>query len=161
MNPSTKTTTLIGILVVLIIVAGLLLSLSRTAKEQRMLSIQSYDDCVRAGYPVMESYPSQCRTPDGRLFVNPNESVASSTTSVPSAPASGACVPAGCSQTICADANDAQNIVTTCEYRADYACYKTARCERQADGKCGWTQTTELASCLAHPPALDSGAMPQ
>lgn len=73
MNPSTKTTSLIGILIVLVIVAGLLLALSQTAKEQRMLSIQSYQDCVQAGYPVMESYPSQCRTPDGRLFVNPNE----------------------------------------------------------------------------------------
>lgn len=75
MNPSTKTTTLIGILIVLVIVAGLLLALSQTAKEQRMLSIQSYDDCAKAGYPIMESYPSQCRTSDGRLFVNPNEQV--------------------------------------------------------------------------------------
>lgn len=31
-------------------------------------SIKSFGDCARAGYPVMESYPRQCRTPDGRLF---------------------------------------------------------------------------------------------
>ncbi|HSB46369.1 MAG TPA: hypothetical protein VLD37_00005, partial [Candidatus Bilamarchaeum sp.] len=32
--------------------------------------IKSFEDCVRAGYPVMESFPRQCRTPDGRIFVS-------------------------------------------------------------------------------------------
>jgi len=32
-------------------------------------SIESFDDCVAAGNPVMESYPRQCRTTDGRNFV--------------------------------------------------------------------------------------------
>ena len=31
--------------------------------------ITSFDECVRAGYPVLESYPLQCSTPDGRTFV--------------------------------------------------------------------------------------------
>jgi hypothetical protein len=31
--------------------------------------IRNFEDCAAAGYPVMESYPEQCRTPDGRLFV--------------------------------------------------------------------------------------------
>ena len=31
--------------------------------------VSSFEDCVAAEYPVMESYPRQCRTPDGRLFV--------------------------------------------------------------------------------------------
>lgn len=31
--------------------------------------ITSFEDCAEAGYPVMESYPEQCRTPDGRNFV--------------------------------------------------------------------------------------------
>ena len=30
--------------------------------------INSFDDCVKAGNPVMESYPRQCATPDGRSF---------------------------------------------------------------------------------------------
>lgn len=30
--------------------------------------IDSFEDCVRAGYPVAESYPEQCFTPDGRSF---------------------------------------------------------------------------------------------
>lgn len=28
--------------------------------------INSFEDCAAAGYPVMESYPRQCRTPDGK-----------------------------------------------------------------------------------------------
>lgn len=30
--------------------------------------ISSFDDCVAAGHPVAESYPPQCRSPDGRSF---------------------------------------------------------------------------------------------
>lgn len=32
-------------------------------------TVNSFEDCEQAGYPVMESYPRQCRTSDGRLFV--------------------------------------------------------------------------------------------
>jgi len=59
-----------------------------------------------------------------------------------------ACSPTGCSGQICSD----EDIVTTCEYRTEYACYKTARCERQANGACGWTQTSKLSQCLQSPP---------
>lgn len=31
--------------------------------------ITSFEECAAAGYPVMESYPRQCRTPSGELFV--------------------------------------------------------------------------------------------
>lgn len=32
-------------------------------------NINSFEDCVNAGYPVMESYPRQCRSADGRVFI--------------------------------------------------------------------------------------------
>jgi eight-cysteine-cluster-containing protein len=66
----------------------------------------------------------------------------------------GGCVPAGCSGTICAEATEAADIVTTCEYRDEYACYKLTTCERQLDGKCGWTPAAGFASCLNDPPIL-------
>lgn len=156
MNPSTKTTTLIGLLVVLIIVAGLLLALSQTAKEQRILSINSFEECKAAGYPIMESYPEQCRTPDGRLFINESQQAGGASGTFEA----NGCAVAGCSQTLCVEASEASDIVTTCEYRAEYACYKEASCERQSDGKCGWTQTAELKACLAHPPAIDGTVQP-
>ena len=31
--------------------------------------INSFEDCVADGNPVMESYPRQCRTEDGKHFV--------------------------------------------------------------------------------------------
>jgi eight-cysteine-cluster-containing protein len=64
----------------------------------------------------------------------------------------GACVATGCSGVVCAEAG--KDIVTTCEYRAEYACYQKATCEKQVDGACGWTQTAELTSCLASPPPM-------
>jgi hypothetical protein len=54
------------------------------------------------------------------------------------------CIKTGCSGQVCSD----QEVVTTCEYRAEYDCYKQAQCERQANGECGFTQTPQLRSCL-------------
>jgi hypothetical protein len=34
------------------------------------VTITNFEECRNAGYPIMESYPEQCRTPDGSLFVN-------------------------------------------------------------------------------------------
>jgi hypothetical protein len=67
-------------------------------------------------------------------------------------PATGACIKTGCSSTICAEPGNEQ--VTTCEFRPEYACYQNATCERQADGKCAWTETPELTACLASPPPV-------
>jgi hypothetical protein len=33
------------------------------------MDVFDFDSCVAAGYPVMESFPRQCRTNDNRLFV--------------------------------------------------------------------------------------------
>lgn len=63
------------------------------------------------------------------------------------------CKIGGCSGQICQNETD-EGAITTCEYKSEYACYKTAKCEKQADGKCGWTQTAELISCLANPQNL-------
>ncbi|HUS65892.1 MAG TPA: DUF6748 domain-containing protein [Kofleriaceae bacterium] len=55
-----------------------------------------------------------------------------------------ACVRTGCSGQICAD----HQVITTCQFLPDYACYQAAECTVQADGLCGFTQTAELAACL-------------
>ncbi len=56
------------------------------------------------------------------------------------------CYVGGCSGQICSDQPD---VISTCEWRDEYACYQTATCERQPDGQCGWTSTPELDACLA------------
>lgn len=55
------------------------------------------------------------------------------------------CFVGGCSGQIC---SDQEGVISTCEFRPEYACYQTATCARQADGQCGWTETPELAACL-------------
>jgi hypothetical protein len=57
------------------------------------------------------------------------------------------CKIAGCSNQLCIDASS-KNIFSTCEYKESYACYKNADCEKQTNGKCGWTQTKELTTCI-------------
>ena len=54
------------------------------------------------------------------------------------------CKKTGCSSQVCSD----EDVVTTCEYRAEYDCYRRAACERQRNGECGFTMTRELSECL-------------
>jgi len=61
------------------------------------------------------------------------------------APATGgACVVSGCSSEICSDSD----MVSTCQFKVEYACYAKAHCERQASGSCGWTKTPEYKACI-------------
>ncbi len=61
-------------------------------------------------------------------------------------PSVGGCFVGGCSGQICSDQKD---IASTCEWRESYACYRSAKCERQQSGQCGWTETSELKMCLS------------
>lgn len=63
--------------------------------------------------------------------------------------AQGPCYVGGCSSELC---TETKNQVSACIYTDSYACYRSATCARQSDGKCGWTQTPALAKCLANPP---------
>jgi len=212
-----------------------------------VVKINNFQDCVDNGFPVMESYPRQCRTPDGRNFVeeigNVNgkedlivvatptqntvvtspltvkgeargfwffeasfpvhvknekgeilgtgiaqaegewmtENFVPFTTTInfnsgaatngvlvlekdnpsglpehddkleipvrfiPSV-AQKECKPTGCSGQVCSD----EDIITTCEFRPEYACYREAVCERQMTGECGWTETAIFKSCMAN-----------
>lgn len=117
------------------------------------MAITNFEECAAAGYPVMESYPRQCRSEDGQLFVEelpPERQVGDGIGLV-----ANGCAVAGCSGQLCVAAIEADNIMTTCEYRAEYGCYREASCEPQASGQCGWTQTPELTQCLANPPAIE------
>ncbi len=60
------------------------------------------------------------------------------------------CVAAGCSSQLCVSSDNA-DMMTTCEFLPQYACYRTALCEVQQTGECGWTETKELQQCLQDP----------
>lgn len=54
------------------------------------------------------------------------------------------CMKTGCSSQVCSD----QEVMTTCEFKPEYECYRKAACERQKNGDCGFTETPELLACL-------------
>ncbi len=142
---------IIGLLLLACILAVIALVLLKVAPHIQPATtpiISNFEECAAAGNPVMESYPRQCRTKDGRLFVEEIPDQATST----SAMSANGCAVAGCSAQLCVSADEATTIITDCVYRAEYGCYKEAVCEPQTDGKCGWTQTAWLKACLANPP---------
>jgi len=68
----------------------------------------------------------------------------------PKTPSSGQakndCVKSGCSSQLCIESG--HEVITTCDFKPEYACYKTAICTRQPNGQCGFTQTAALVRCL-------------
>lgn len=71
---------LVGAVLIIILLIGALLAVGYGpfAREEApkddaanidLTQIKSFEDCEAAGFPVMESYPRQCATPDGRTFV--------------------------------------------------------------------------------------------
>lgn len=83
----------------------------------------------------------------------PSGSAASSASSTavesvgPSSTSAADCIVSGCSGEVCVDASEG-GVFTTCVFKPEFACYRSARCERQSDGGCGWTETPELLTCL-------------
>lgn len=37
-------------------------------KDERPAQTSSFEECAKAGYPILESYPRQCRDRSGNLF---------------------------------------------------------------------------------------------
>lgn len=98
--------------------------------------------------PVIQPYFGSFTQTSTQEVVEPNNvEVPVEATSTPSKPTPlGACYKGGCSGQLCSDTPD---MVSTCEYREEYACYQTASCERQSNGQCGWTETNALKMCLS------------
>ena len=80
MDKKTKITVFIIILIIAIIVGLVSMNLSLntlplTGDEQDS-TIFDFDTCVSAGYPILESDPAQCKTPDGRTFMQEESQIA-------------------------------------------------------------------------------------
>lgn len=64
-----KTSTILWVLGSILIVVGLVTWVyAPVIPKEEPVTILSFTECEAAGYPVMESYPRQCRTPDGLTF---------------------------------------------------------------------------------------------
>lgn len=58
-------------------------------RDAGYVAVNSFEECASAGYPVLESFPEQCRTPDGRTFTRGTSTPPAATTTATSSPASG------------------------------------------------------------------------
>ena len=67
-----KNKKIVVFLIVLLIVS---LVIWKYQQKSAVEQISSFEECARAGYPVLESYPEQCRTPNGESFTRqiPNQ----------------------------------------------------------------------------------------
>ena len=65
--------------------------------------------------------------------------------------ATGKCQVTGCSGQICSD----QEVVTTCEYRPEYACLKCMQCTDTGAG-CRWVATPDTQACRERTPGCGS-----
>ncbi len=54
------------LIILLLIAAGAVWLLTRKTVPQPIIS--TFEECAAAGYPILETYPEQCRTPDGKSF---------------------------------------------------------------------------------------------
>ena len=70
-NISMKKIVIAIVVVVFIGVASYWTYQGKSKKEigVRPGEINNFNDCADVGYPIMESYPQQCRIPDGKVFV--------------------------------------------------------------------------------------------
>lgn len=64
MNKFTK------VLLLLIVLLGLLFFLSNQQQKNFVSKITTFKDCKEAGFPILESFPERCLTPDGRTLEN-------------------------------------------------------------------------------------------
>ncbi|MEK0360751.1 MAG: MBL fold metallo-hydrolase, partial [Nitrosopumilus sp.] len=60
---------IIAVIIVILVVAigALIIPEKETVSDTSI--INNFEECIAAGNPAMESYPRQCRTPDGKHFV--------------------------------------------------------------------------------------------
>ncbi|MEM6533221.1 MAG: hypothetical protein AAF654_11380 [Myxococcota bacterium] len=59
-----------------------------------------------------------------------------------------ACAVGGCNSELCAPSSVVAELATTCVALPEYECLEDAVCERQMDGRCGWTYSDAALQCL-------------
>lgn len=66
-NPSMKILLVVPVVMTVFGVAGYF-AWQQKIETDRLAGVFDYTSCAAAGYPVSDSYPAKCETPDGQLF---------------------------------------------------------------------------------------------
>jgi hypothetical protein len=81
--------------------------------QAEVKGISSFVECKEAGYPIQESYPERCVTPDGSSFENPEQSV---TTEEPPVSAPGETVFCTMDARLCPDGSYVGRVGPDCQF---------------------------------------------
>ncbi|MBI3952395.1 MAG: hypothetical protein HY336_00375 [Candidatus Doudnabacteria bacterium] len=60
---------ILTIVVIIILTGALYFIFRRGGSSPPRQTISNFGECAKAGYPIGESFPRQCWTPDGKRFV--------------------------------------------------------------------------------------------
>ncbi len=56
------------ILIIAVVLIGIWVSFYPAKQSSAPTTVMSFDDCLKAEYPVTGIHPRQCKTPDGRIY---------------------------------------------------------------------------------------------
>jgi len=57
------------VIAIIILIIVLVFSLNQKKEKNPPSSVNNFEECRNQGYAILEFYPRQCRTPDGKTFV--------------------------------------------------------------------------------------------
>ncbi len=63
-----KSGVIIIVLVLVLLLSASAVSIDRLGKRS-LIEVDSFVSCIEAGFPILESYPRQCKTPEGETFI--------------------------------------------------------------------------------------------
>lgn len=59
---------LLIVVAIILVLVGAVFAYRQYRKHVQVSKINSFNECAAAGFPILESYPPQCKTPDNRSF---------------------------------------------------------------------------------------------
>ena len=124
-EPSGKKNLIIGIIIGLVIIGLGIGAFFYSKRNVTISEIKSFEECAKAGYPTLESYPRQCNSPDGQTFTEKIEVA----TTTPTEICQDSCGDGICQQIVCMGgdcpcAETAQNCAKDCGKKAKPALIK-------------------------------------
>jgi len=57
------------LLLIIIVSAAVFMLWNQKKTEESDAAVNNFEECAAQGYPILETYPSQCKTPSGKTFI--------------------------------------------------------------------------------------------